>query len=329
MAKSLYKILLIQIWFGKWPNWINLLIETCRHNHEIDWLIFSDQNPPINQSQNIKYIKITSSQIESLIAQKSGVEICLENFWKAGDSKVLFGVIFQEYIKGYDFWGYCDSDLMWGDIRNFLPEDSLKEFDIITACRCCICGQFTIFKNKEPINFLFQKAPYYKEKFKSNQVEHIDENLINEAALQEEKKGNIKVLRRQLQIHDCDSSEWFNWAKQLEESERGTSEGMFWLSGPSYWKNGKVFHEKFHEEAMFFHFSGWKHKWNLPYYSIPDSSIAGWMIDEKGIHMIFKSFQKLRSAVYFLKHNVPFLIGMVFKKVHKRFSRRYSDRGRH
>ena len=34
-------------------------------------------------------------------------------------------------MVGYDFWGHCDMDLIWGDIRNFITEDVLSKYDKI------------------------------------------------------------------------------------------------------------------------------------------------------------------------------------------------------
>lgn len=37
--------------------------------------------------------------------------------------------MFQEYIKDYDFWGHCDADLIFGDIRKFVTDDILNKYD--------------------------------------------------------------------------------------------------------------------------------------------------------------------------------------------------------
>jgi len=41
------------------------------------------------------------------------------------------GLIFEDYVAGYDFWGHCDLDVVWGDIRKFLHTRILSDSDII------------------------------------------------------------------------------------------------------------------------------------------------------------------------------------------------------
>ena len=47
----------------------------------------------------------------------------------------------------YDFWGYCDIDLIFGNIRKFITDDILDKYDKILSR-----GHFTLFRNKDSIN---------------------------------------------------------------------------------------------------------------------------------------------------------------------------------
>lgn len=42
---------LIVVWFGKWPDWINLYLASCRWNPEVEWLVVTDQEPPDNRPE--------------------------------------------------------------------------------------------------------------------------------------------------------------------------------------------------------------------------------------------------------------------------------------
>ena len=37
------------------------------------------------------------------------------------DLRPAYGVLFEEYLDGYDFWGHCDLDVLFGRIRDHLP----------------------------------------------------------------------------------------------------------------------------------------------------------------------------------------------------------------
>ncbi len=78
-------------------------------------------------------------------------KISLDFPYKICDYKPAFGEIFKDYLKEYDFWGWCDIDLILGDIRKFCTDDLLNEYVRIGAH-----GHFSIFKNDEDTNKLYR-----------------------------------------------------------------------------------------------------------------------------------------------------------------------------
>mgnify|MGYP007026189052 CR=1 FL=1 len=38
------KKLLIVLWFGKFPNYFELYLDSCSHNRSWNWMIFTDQD---------------------------------------------------------------------------------------------------------------------------------------------------------------------------------------------------------------------------------------------------------------------------------------------
>ena len=79
----------------------------------------------------------------------------------------------QDYIKGYDFWGYGDLDLVYGDIRAFLT-DSVLEHKFLLGW-----GHLTLLHNDEDANTYFMKpvAGYqnYKDAFTTTRITFFDE----------------------------------------------------------------------------------------------------------------------------------------------------------
>ena len=57
--------------------------------------------------------------------------------------------MFSDYIKGFDYWGHCDLDLIFGDLKKFLPKE---EYDKLS-----FQGHFCMYKNRNSINMLFLK----------------------------------------------------------------------------------------------------------------------------------------------------------------------------
>ena len=62
---------------------------------------------------------------------------------------MLYGIIFADYLKDYDFWGFCDIDLILGDLSEFITNERLEKYD-----RIGIRGHLTLIRNIPEINSL-------------------------------------------------------------------------------------------------------------------------------------------------------------------------------
>jgi len=66
-------------------------------------------------------------------------------------------------LSGYDFWGHCDNDLIFGDIRSFITEEILDRYDRILSR-----GHFSLYRNSPDVNAIYKEAsPDYKTVFSS------------------------------------------------------------------------------------------------------------------------------------------------------------------
>ena len=59
--------------------------------------------------------------MQKLSSRKLGFEVYLERPYKCCDLKPAYGVIFEEYLTAYSYWGHCDFDLIFGDLQYFAP----------------------------------------------------------------------------------------------------------------------------------------------------------------------------------------------------------------
>ena len=67
--------------------------------------------------------------------------------YKICDYRPFFGEIYKEYTKGYDFWGWCDTDIILGNIRKFISDNVLNEYSKINYS-----PHFSLIKNDGVIN---------------------------------------------------------------------------------------------------------------------------------------------------------------------------------
>lgn len=141
------RIAFIIPYFGKLPDaGFRLWLLSCKYNPSVDWFIYTDDKTAYDYPCNVKVNYCTLTDIKSRAQQCFDFEISLERPRKLCDYKAAYGEIFAEDLKGYDFWGYCDIDLVWGDIRKFLTDEVLERFDRIGYQGHCL-----LYRNTEEV----------------------------------------------------------------------------------------------------------------------------------------------------------------------------------
>ena len=145
-------ICIIACYFGKLPEYFKFWYRSCLRNKTINFLLITDQlNDMVDY--NIRIIHMKIDQLEKLAQRKLKMEgIWLKKPYKICDFRPAFGVIFEDFLEGYDFWGHCDIDQIFGRIRKFITDDILNEYEKINKN-----GHLTLYKNTKRINTLFLK----------------------------------------------------------------------------------------------------------------------------------------------------------------------------
>lgn len=144
------RIVLIIPYFGNLPNNFKVFLKSCKYNPTVDFIIFSDCEVSLEIPGNVHFIKKDFEWIKQLINEKFNNKFSIERPYKLCDYKPAYGYLFEEYIKDYDFWGHCDLDLIFGNIRKFLTEEILENYEKIFEY-----GHLTIYKNTLEVNRRF------------------------------------------------------------------------------------------------------------------------------------------------------------------------------
>lgn len=152
-------ICLIIPYFGKFPPFFDCFLSSCGYNPTIDWLIFTD-NIIENKPDNVKVVNISFNEFINKVQSKFNFKISIETPYKLCDFRPAYGYILEDEIKGYDFWGYCDMDLIFGNIRKFISEDVLCNYSKILTC-----GHLSIYKNDFHVNRWFMTLPPISAKY--------------------------------------------------------------------------------------------------------------------------------------------------------------------
>ena len=166
------RVCLILPYFGKFKEYFNLFLASCRNNPEITWLIFTDNRDLIVESDNIRVYYYDFSDFSARIQSNFDFKISLEKPYKLCDFKVAYGDIFQEEIKEFDYWGHCNCDLIFGRFSSFLNDEILQQYDKIFTR-----GHLTLYRNSPEVNKYYrtQTAVDYRTVFQSPQSFSFDE----------------------------------------------------------------------------------------------------------------------------------------------------------
>ena len=145
------RIAIVICWFGPLPVIFPLWCKSCAANPTVDWLLFTDQEPP-SVPDNVHVHRMSFAEIGELARRKLDFpELSLEKPYKLCDYKVMYGVIFDDWLKGYDFWGYCDLDMVFGDLRGFFSDEMLDRYDKLLSC-----GHLSLYRNTPEVNSRFR-----------------------------------------------------------------------------------------------------------------------------------------------------------------------------
>ena len=108
--------------------------------------------------------------------------------YKLCDYRPMYGSAFSSLTQGYDFWGYCDIDLVFGNIRTFLSDDLLDKYD-----RVLVNGHFSLYRNCPKMNELYLSDGNYPE------YNAVEAYTTNDACYFDEFRGmELKCLRNKI-----------------------------------------------------------------------------------------------------------------------------------
>lgn len=148
------KILFIVPYYGKWPVFFREWAYTAGYleKQNIDFLLVTDLDVEFELAPNIHIKKMSFEELKKKIQSCFDFEIVLESPYKLCDYRPAYGIIFKNEIEGYSFWGHCDVDMFWGNVRKFITDDILEKHDKIQYM-----GHFVLYRNCEQMNELFRK----------------------------------------------------------------------------------------------------------------------------------------------------------------------------
>lgn len=148
-------------YFGSLPRYFQLFLNSCGYNPDFDWIIFTDDMSDYDYPKNVHRIEMTFEECRKIIQSKFSFQIVLATPQKLCDYKVAYGYIFEKYLIGYDWWGHCDLDQIFGNLHDFITDEMLSKYDKLFSL-----GHLTLYRNILDNNRLFMEKLNGRERYK-------------------------------------------------------------------------------------------------------------------------------------------------------------------
>jgi hypothetical protein len=126
--------------FGPLPPYLSLTLRSMAGNPDVSWLLLTDQTVP-DPPPNVVVQPCRFGDLADRFRRHFDFPVSLEQPYKLCDFRPAFGEIFAAELAGYDFWGYCDLDLIFGRIRDHLPPAAFE------ADKVLFHGNFQLYRN--------------------------------------------------------------------------------------------------------------------------------------------------------------------------------------
>lgn len=149
------KIGIVSPYFGKLPDYFEMTVLSMASNTDIDWFVITDDKSVSSNFKNVRIIYQSFEEMRKVIFDKLGTKI--NRVYKLCDYKPCYRVIFDDILKSYDFWGYCDLDIVFGDLSQIFNDYNLKKYD-----KLLFQGHLSIYRNVDNINLAFKQTKKYK-----------------------------------------------------------------------------------------------------------------------------------------------------------------------
>ena len=218
----------VTTWMGDFPYWFDSFLKSCGGNKNYDWLIFADKEYSKDVPVNVKIIKHNIEDFNTLASNKLGFDVSIPSPYKLCDYKVLYGKIYEDYLSEYAYWGFCDLDVIWGDLDAFFGSYIDKKIDVITlggeevdGIHYRVAGPCTLVRNTDKNKMLYEDIPEINSLLGDKEYKNIDER----------EWSNLVKQREDISLEIVVGAQKHNDGKVWEEAD--------WRGFKLYLPNGK------------------------------------------------------------------------------------------
>lgn len=252
-------------YLGPLPAYADLFFRSCAFNTSVEVLLVTDQPPSLPLPPAVKPLLYSKTKLVKRIEDRLGLNLGgTIGGHKLCDFKPHYGTIFSDWIgEDTPWWGFCDLDMMFGDLDRWIRETLTDDFTIYTAHDRIIAGHFTVVRNIPAVNqaiLSMLEQPGMKERFEHPTCQMLDEypfldHVNRHPALSLHMPASLQACL-------CEPQAGYGITFRFDGS---TAELPGRRYGVAIWDRGRVFYAESSQqlsEVLYLHFMGTKRWWH-------------------------------------------------------------------
>jgi len=266
------RALLILPYFGSFGSWFPLYLHSLANQHTLDLLLLSDAEPSA-LPPNARRVEMTFGQLRELATARLGTAVRLHRTRNICDLKPAYGMIFEEFTQGYEYWAFGDEDVLYGDLDRMLAPHLDGTADLVvpgtnsSRMQGSTQGHLTVLRNVPRTNELAISDPSYRGVLVSHEHWAYDETSWRYG------------------------SEISSFTKIVKEAEARGELSIRWglpsithapRRGRSYVYDGRTLHEDTGRELLYYHWGKMRH--HKVQWPSPEEAQNGFAFDRYGFY---------------------------------------------
>lgn len=220
------KACVIVTYLGTLPPWMRTYLKTC-YASGLDFKIITDDTT-YQSRENVEFVMMTREELRTRI-NALGFDLPTLSNRKLCDVKILYGILFKELLQGYDYWGYGDLDVIYGNARKFVNTTVFAGCDVF-ICRHFLVGHGTFYRNSDRIENVILQMPRLRKRMNRETYQSLDERRMKKYLLR----------RKDVKLKFC---------TVMATDNPKTANGLHCT-----WSNGTLINNLTGEEVLYAHF---------------------------------------------------------------------------
>lgn len=144
------RIAIIVPYFGKFPEYFPVFLKSLKANPLISYHFWTENPRPESAKDidNVFFHNISFKDYCEKVSYELDIDFTIDNPYKLCDVRPFYSYIHRKELSGYDFVGFGDIDLIFGDIQGYI-EPVIDRLDFFSTHADRISGHLCFYRNDE------------------------------------------------------------------------------------------------------------------------------------------------------------------------------------